>query len=96
MEGLAGVGRFQRVAMSETETNGEAELPTLDEILLDLREEYASPGAARALDLVTEELARTHGNLKGALRNLEPRPLELGGRKVLEDLDFRAWIAGAA
>ena len=72
----------------------DAELPTLAEILVDLREEYESASAIQALDLVTRELDRTHGNLKGALRNLEPQGFEVGGRRLLEDLDFRAWIAG--
>src|SRR5438093_6646431 len=69
-------------------------MPSLYDIISDLRRTYQTPSAARTLDLVVAELGQTQDNLKAALTRLDGRPVPNGGQEVLEELASRAHAAG--
>jgi len=69
-------------------------MATLYDIISELRRETQTPSASRTLDLVVAELGQTRDNLKEALRRLENRPVPVGGKAVLEQLDARARAEG--
>jgi len=69
-------------------------MPSLYDIISDLRRTYQTPSAARTLDLVVAELGQTQDNLKEALGRLDGRPVPTGGQEVLEELASRAHMAG--
>jgi hypothetical protein len=69
-------------------------MPSLYDIISDLRREHQTPSAARTLDLVVSELGQTQDNLRAALGRLEGRPVPTGGQEVLEELTTRAHLAG--
>jgi hypothetical protein len=69
-------------------------MPSLYDIISDLRREHQTPSAARTLDLVVAELGQTQDNLKAALARLDGRPIPTGGEEVLEELASRAHAAG--
>jgi hypothetical protein len=69
-------------------------MPSLYDIISDLRRAYQTPSAARTLDLVVAELGQTQDNLKEALARLDGRPVPTGGQEVLEELARRAHVAG--
>ncbi|HKF18139.1 MAG TPA: hypothetical protein VKF14_13215 [Candidatus Dormibacteraeota bacterium] len=69
-------------------------MATLYDIISELRRETRTPSASRTLDLVVAELGQTRDNLKEALRRLENRPVPVGGKAVLEQLDARARAEG--
>jgi hypothetical protein len=69
-------------------------MPSLYDIISDLRREHQTPSAARTLDLVVAELGHTQDNLKAALARLDGRPIPAGGHEVLEELALRAHAAG--
>ena len=69
-------------------------MPSLYDIISDLRREHQTPSAARTLDLVVAELGHTQDNLKAALGRLDGRPVPAGGEEVLEELASRAHAAG--
>jgi len=69
-------------------------MPSLYDIISDLRREHQTPSAARTLDLVVSELGTTQDNLKAALARLDGRPVPAGGEEVLEELASRAHAAG--
>jgi hypothetical protein len=69
-------------------------MPSLYDIISDLRREHQTPSAARTLDLVVAELGQTQDNLKEAIARLDGRPIPSGGEKVLEELASRAHAAG--
>ncbi|MGH7904792.1 MAG: hypothetical protein ACREPA_11815 [Candidatus Dormibacteraceae bacterium] len=65
---------------------------TLYDIIADLRREYPTPAASRTLDMVSTELGVTRDNLRDAIRNLNARPVPVGGRPVLDELMRRAQV----
>jgi hypothetical protein len=67
---------------------------TLYSIIDELRQEHSSPAAIRTLDMVVRELGETHDNLREALEHLQGQPIPPGGRRVLNELKVRAWLAG--
>jgi hypothetical protein len=69
-------------------------MPTLYEIIDDLRREHPTPSASRTLDMVVAELGATQDNLREALKRLEGRPVPTGGQQSLEELQSRALAAG--
>jgi hypothetical protein len=69
-------------------------MPTLYDIIADLRRERPTPSAAKTLDMVVAELGQTQDNLRSALDRLDGRPVPVGGQEVLEDLASRAHAAG--
>jgi hypothetical protein len=69
-------------------------MPSLYDIISDLRRAYQTPSAARTLDLVVAELGQTQDNLKEALAQLGGRPVPTGGQEVLDELASRAHMAG--
>jgi hypothetical protein len=69
-------------------------MPSLYDIISDLRRAYQTPSAARTLDMVVAELGQTQDNLKEALDRLDGRPIPTGGQEVLEELASRAHVAG--
>ena len=69
-------------------------MPSLYDIISDLRREHQTPSAARTLDLVVAELGHTQDNLKAALARLDGQPVPTGGEEVLEELATRAHTAG--
>jgi hypothetical protein len=69
-------------------------MPSLYDIISDLRREHQTPSAARTLDIVVAELGQTQDNLKAALARLDGRPVPSGGQEVLQELASRAHAAG--
>lgn len=69
-------------------------MPGLYDIIAELRTKYPSPSASKTLDMVVAELGETQENLRQALARLEDRPVPVGGRPVLEELEDRAKAAG--
>jgi hypothetical protein len=96
--GVPGV-KLERLAAIEPEAIDPAlrtRLPKASEpvslyaIINELRLEYPTPAASRALDMVVKELGETHDNLKDALARLEGHPFGPAGRKALDELKRRA------
>src|SRR5205807_7656499 len=69
-------------------------MPSLYDIISDLRREHQTPSAARTLDMVVAELGQTQDNLKLAIARLDGRPIPTDGREVLEELSSRAHAVG--
>lgn len=69
-------------------------MPTLYDIISDLRRERQTPSAAKTLDMVVAELGQTRDNLKEALTRLDGQSVPVGGQDVLQDLAGRARAAG--
>jgi len=69
-------------------------MPTLYEIISQMRIQHPGAHNAKTLDVVTEELGRTQDNLAAALDHLADRALPTGGRALLEELRARAEAAG--
>ncbi len=69
---------------------------TIYDIIADLRREYPTPSASRALDMVVTELGATHDNVRQALKNIEAKPVPSGGLPVLEELLRKAEMEGLA
>ena len=69
-------------------------MPSLYEIIDELRREHATPSASRTLDLVVAELGRTQDNLREAIANLDGRAVPTGGREVLAELEAKARAEG--
>jgi hypothetical protein len=69
-------------------------MPTIYELIRDLRREHPTPSASRTLDMVVAELGQTNDNLQRALKRLEGRAVPIGGKRVLEELAERARAAG--
>lgn len=69
-------------------------MPSLYDLIAELRREHPTPAANRALDMVVAELGQTQDNLKRALARLDGKPVPTGGKAVLEELAVRARAAG--
>lgn len=69
-------------------------MPTLYELIRDLRREHPTPSASRTLDMVVAELGQTNDNLERALARLQGKAVPTGGRGVLDQLAERARSAG--
>lgn len=69
-------------------------MPSLHDLIAELRREHPTPAANRALDMVVAELGQTKDNLKRALARLDGKPVPTGGKAVLEELAVRARAAG--
>ena len=69
-------------------------MPSLYEIISELRQEHRTPAATRTIDLVMSELGRTQDNLREALAHLDGHSLPAGGPAILEELARRADAAG--
>ena len=69
-------------------------MPTLYDLIAELRREHQTPSAAKTLDLVVVELGQTRDNLRLALVHLEVRPVPTGGKAVLDTLAQRARAEG--
>jgi hypothetical protein len=69
-------------------------MPSLYDIIDDLRQEYPARSASRTLDMVVEELGQTQDNLRQALSQLEQQPIPAGSRPILEELRARARAEG--
>lgn len=69
-------------------------MPTLYDVIGDLRRENPTPNACRTLDLVVAELGNTRDNLRLALLHLESREVPTGGQPLLHTLAERARAAG--
>src|ERR1700736_2141159 len=65
-------------------------MPTLYDLIAELRRENQTPSAAKTLDMVVVELGQTRDNLRLALIHLEARPVPTGGKAVLDTLAQRA------
>lgn len=69
-------------------------MPSLYDMIDDLRREHQTPGVTRTLDMVVVELGNTRDNLRQALVNMDGQPVPTGGREVLDELATRARAAG--
>jgi hypothetical protein len=69
-------------------------MPTLYDLIAELRRENQTPSAAKTLDMVVVELGQTRDNLRLALIHLEARPVPTGGKSVLDTLAQRARAEG--